>query len=84
MDWIAEHWLETLSLVLIAVGVWWMMPTISPRPKTVGIVISLAGILLLVTRLDASQNFGHTVLFSTFAISAILSAVLMITNRKPV
>jgi NADH-quinone oxidoreductase subunit J len=85
MDWIAQHWLEALSLVLLAAGVWWLMPRTRPRPKAVGLLLALAGTVLLAVQVDdGSSPLGETVLFWLFAAAAILSAVLMITNRNPV
>ena len=84
MDWFAEHWLETVALVLIAGSVWWLMPTATKRLKVLGLLLAFAGTLLLVARMDAADNWGDTLLFSIFATGAILSAILMITNRNPV
>jgi NADH-quinone oxidoreductase subunit J len=84
MDWIVQHWLEGAALILIAAGVWWLMPA-TPRPKAVGLLLALGGTVLLATRVDdAASPLGETVLFWLFAAAAILSAILMITNRNPV
>ncbi len=85
MDWIGQHWLDWASLLLIAAGVLWLMPSAARRPKVVGVVLALAGTALLATRVDdLSSPIGESVLFWLFAGVAILSAVLMITNRNPV
>jgi NADH-quinone oxidoreductase subunit J len=85
MDWIGQHWLDWASLLLIAAGVWWLMPQAAARPKVVGLILSLAGVGLLATRVDDfSSPVGETALFWLFAGAAILSAILMITNRNPV
>jgi NADH-quinone oxidoreductase subunit J len=85
MDWIAEYWLEAASLVLIAAGVWWLMPPASSRPKVVGLLLALAGTALLAVRLHAGAGpLLETVLFFVFSAAAIVCAILMITNRKPV
>jgi NADH-quinone oxidoreductase subunit J len=85
MDWIAEHWLEAASLVLIAAGVWWLMPPAPSRPKVVGLLLALVGTGLLAVRLHAAAGpLLETVLFFTFAAAAIVCAILMITNRNPV
>ncbi|MCI0333982.1 MAG: NADH-quinone oxidoreductase subunit J [Planctomycetes bacterium] len=85
MDWIGQHWLDWASLLLIAAGVLWLMPGAARRPKVVGVLLALAGTALLATRVDNfSSPIGESVLFWLFAAVAILSAVLMITNRNPV
>ena len=85
MDWIGQHWLDWASLLLIAAGVWWLMPQASARPKVVGLLLSVAGVGLLATRVDDfSSPIGESALFWLFAAAAILSAILMITNRNPV
>jgi NADH-quinone oxidoreductase subunit J len=85
MDWLADHWLEAASLPLIAAGVWWLMPPALGRPKPIGLLLALAGTALLAVRLHAATGpLLETVLFFAFAAAAILCAILMITNRKPV
>jgi NADH-quinone oxidoreductase subunit J len=85
MDWIGQHWLDWASLLLIAAGVWWLMPRAAVRPKAIGLILAIAGIALLATRVDDMQSpLGETVLFWLFAGVAIVSGVLMITNRNPV
>ena len=83
MDWIAEHWLEA-SLVLIAAGIWWLMPPAPSRPKIAGLLLALVGTWLLAVRLHAAAGpLLETVLFFIFAAAAIVCAILMITNRNP-
>ncbi len=83
--WISLHWPEIAALVLIACGVWWLMPRAARLPKVVGLILAIGGAGWLATRLNpASGQPVRTVLFSTFAAGAILSAILMITNRNPV
>lgn len=85
MDWIGQHWLELTSLLLIAAGVLWLMPGSKHRPKPVGIVLTLGGLALLAWQIDDfTSPIGESILFWLFAGVAVLSAVLMITNRKPV
>jgi NADH-quinone oxidoreductase subunit J len=91
MDWIGQHWLEWVSLLLIAAGVYWAMPGAAARPKVVGLLLALLGTALLATRVDNftalsddPMRLGETVLFWLFAASAVVSAFLMITNRNPV
>ena len=85
MDWIADHWLEAASLLLIAAGVWWLMPPAPSRPKVVGLLLALVGTGFLAVRLHAATGpLLETVLFFVFAAAAIVCAILMITNRNPV
>jgi NADH-quinone oxidoreductase subunit J len=85
MDWALHHWIEALSLVLLATGVWWLMPRPMLLPKAVGLVLTVIGTALLAARLeDGSGPLLDTVLFWLFAAGAVISAVIMITNRNPV
>src|SRR3954464_15940850 len=85
MNWISEHGLEILSLTLIGCGVWWLMPRAAQLPKLVGLILAISGAGLLASRLHPAHGLVvPTVLFSTFSATAILSAILMITNRNPV
>jgi NADH-quinone oxidoreductase subunit J len=85
MDWFSQHWLDLLALLLVAAGVWWLLPRPVARSRTVGLLVALAGTALMAARLHIMTGpLGETVLFSVFAAAAILSAVLMITNRNPV
>jgi NADH-quinone oxidoreductase subunit J len=85
MDWIVEHWLEVASLALLAGGIWWLMPPATSHRKVVGLLLVLAGTGLLSVRLHATAGpLLETVLFSLFAIVAVIGAILMITNRNPV
>ncbi len=85
MDWIGKHWIDLLPFVLIAAGVWWLMPREAARPRIVGMLLSIAGIGLLAIRADDfSGPPVETAIFWLFAATAIMSAILMITNRKPV
>jgi NADH-quinone oxidoreductase subunit J len=85
MDWVALHWKECLSLVLLATGVWWLMPRATQWPKAVGILLTLAGAGLLAWRMeDGTGPLVETLLFWLFAGITIVGAALMITNRNPV
>jgi len=71
--------------VLIGGGVWWLMPRTTRLPKVVGLVLATVGAGLLAARLNALTGpRPQAILFSAFAAGAILSAMLMITNRNPV
>jgi NADH-quinone oxidoreductase subunit J len=85
MHWIAEHWLDILSLLLIAAGVLWLMPRGAPRPKVPGLLLAFVGTVLMAVHLHVAQGpVIETVLFGVFAATAIFCAILMITNRNPV
>ena len=85
MQWIVEHWQGIAPLVLMGGGVWWSMPRKTQRFKLVGLVAALIGAYLLASRIGAADgDLGDTIIFSTFATSAIACAILMITNRNPV
>ena len=47
MDWIGQHWLDWASLLVIAAGVWWLMPRAFARAKVVGVLLAVAGTVLL-------------------------------------
>ncbi len=85
MDWIEKHGLDLLALVLIAKGVWWLMPRAEQRSRIVGLTLAFVGTLLGAIRLDASSGPSlEAVLFPLCAVVAVLGAILMITNRNPV
>jgi NADH-quinone oxidoreductase subunit J len=85
MTWISEHWLDILSLALIAAGVLWLMPRGVARPKIVGLLLALGGVVLMAATLHIVDGPPvETTLFSLFAVGAIFCAILMITNRNPV
>jgi NADH-quinone oxidoreductase subunit J len=85
MEWASQHGREIGSLVLIACGVWWLMPRASSLPKSIGLILAMAGAALMAASLNvAGDPTIRAILFCTFAGGAILSAILMITNRNPV
>jgi NADH-quinone oxidoreductase subunit J len=85
MQWFAEHWPGVLALALMGGGVWWLMPRQTNLPKVVGMLAALVGAFLLASRVRAAEGpLGETILFTVFATSAIVCAILMITNHNPV
>ena len=85
MNWLTEHWLDLLPLVLLAASVWWLMPRAGQQSKLVGLTLAIAGAALLAVQLETADSLDiWTGLFWLFAGSAIVFAVLMITNRNPV
>ncbi|HEX5471010.1 MAG TPA: NADH-quinone oxidoreductase subunit J [Lacipirellulaceae bacterium] len=85
MDWISQHTVEIIALALIAGGVWWLMPRAARLPKPIGLLLAICGAGLLASRLHGGAGpKADMVLFFTFSAVAILSAILMITDRNPV
>jgi NADH-quinone oxidoreductase subunit J len=85
MTWIADHLLLVLALTVSAAGVWWLMPQREARPKTVGLLLVLAGIVVLGGALHSADGpLTEDVLFWTFGGGAVLCGILMITSRNPV
>jgi NADH-quinone oxidoreductase subunit J len=84
LDWITGNWQEIAALALIACGVYWMMPRTVRLPKLVGLILAIIGADWLVYQLNASAPGAPRYLFAVFATIAILSAILMVTNRNPV
>jgi NADH-quinone oxidoreductase subunit J len=83
--WVSGHWPDVASIALLAAGILWLMPRPSRLPKIVGVALALCGVIWLAIRLNATAGtVEQTALFSIFAAGAILSAILMITNRNPV
>src|SRR5262249_58598020 len=84
LDWMTDNWREVSALSLIACGVYWMMPRAVRLPKLVGLILAIGGADWLVYQLNASEPSAQRYLFAAFSTGAILSAILMITNRNPV
>lgn len=85
MYWITENWLLVLGLALSAIGVWWLMPRAGTRSTMAGLVIALVGSGMWASTLRyAAGPLTESILFWLFATVALVSAVLMITNRNPV
>ena len=85
MNWLIEHWLFVLSLATSAAGVWWLMPQRQSRPRSAGLLLALAGFVVLGGMLHAPAGpLAESVLFWLFAGGAVLCGVLMITSKRPV
>ncbi len=85
MDWIIENRLLVISLSLMGLGVWWLMPSSWPRSRAGGWLLALVGGGLLATQLHvATGPLAESILFGIFSLGALVCAVLMITSRKPV
>jgi NADH-quinone oxidoreductase subunit J len=84
LDWLTDNWREISALALMACGVYWLMPRAVRLPKVVGLILAIAGADWLIYQLNAAEPGPPRYLFAAFATIAILSAVLMVTNRNPV
>lgn len=85
MDWLTQNWMLVVSLGLMGLGVWWLMPSSWPRSRAGGWLLVLVGGGLLASQLHvATGPVAELILFWIFALGALVCAVLMITSRKPV
>jgi NADH-quinone oxidoreductase subunit J len=85
MDWLTQNWLLVISLGLMGLGVWWLMPSSWPRSRAGGWLLTLVGGGLLASQLHvATGPLAESILFWIFSVAALLCAVLMITSRKTV
>ncbi|WP_437206194.1 NADH-quinone oxidoreductase subunit J family protein [Planctomicrobium sp. SH664] len=85
MSWIQNHLLLFSSLVALAAGIWWMLPSRAQRPNLVGLLLSLAGLIALSMTFHKPEAavVSHS-LFWLFGGGAVLCSILMICSRKPV
>lgn len=88
MNWIQQHPMTIVGLVLWAIGILWLMPgrkAGNPRPQMVGVLIVALGLVTFCLSCGKSQSeLADEVMFWVFAIGALMSGVLMITARNPV
>ena len=85
MEWTEENGLLLIPLGLGWLSVWWLMPSVKQRSRILGGLAGLAAILMLqLMLLPPAGDFVRNGLFFLFAASAVISAVLMITDRNPV
>jgi len=85
MDWLTQNWMLVVSLSLMGLGVWWLMPASWPRSRAGGWLLVLVGGGLQASQLHvATGPVAELILFWIFALGALVCAVLMITSRKPV
>jgi len=73
-----------LAAMLMAVGIWLMLPRGLARGWMTGIVIGSAGLGLLVAQLPGVGGWVASILFFVLAAVTVLSAVAAITLRNPV
>ncbi|MBX3443905.1 MAG: NADH-quinone oxidoreductase subunit J [Planctomyces sp.] len=85
MTWFLDHWQLVLPLVLGALALWWLMPTAASRPRIVGALLGIAALALLAGNFaPAADARVESLMTAVFGVSAIASAVMMVTNRNPV
>lgn len=84
MQWLKEHWLLVLPMVLGAFAVARLMPKGEPRSSLVARLVGLAAVGIVGgTLLQPTGSVLSDALFYLFAGVAVLGAVLMITHRNP-
>lgn len=84
MQWLTEHWLLVLPMVLGALAVTRLMPKGEPRSTLVARLLGLAAVGFAGgTLLQPTGAVLHDALFCLFAGVAVLGAALMITHRNP-
>jgi NADH-quinone oxidoreductase subunit J len=84
MQWLIEHWLLVLPMVLGAVAVAWLMPKGASGPSWTARLLGLTALGIVGgTLLKPTDALLQDALFFLFAGVAVVSAVLMITNGNP-
>lgn len=84
MQWLKEHWLLVLPMVLGAFAVARLMPKGEPRSSLVARLVGLAALGIIGgTMLQPTGSALADVLFYLFGGVAVLAAVMMITHRNP-
>ena len=88
MDWIQQHPMTIVGLVLWMIGILWLMPgknASKPRPHMIGVLITAVGLVTFCLSCGkVNSELADDVMFWTFGIGALMSGVLMITARNPV
>lgn len=84
MQWLKEHWLLVLPMVLGAFAVARLMPKGEPRSSLLGRLLGVATVGMIGGMLlQPTGALLNDVLFFVFAAVAVLAAGLMITHRNP-
>lgn len=87
-NWIAEHGLLLVPLLLGFVAVWALLPKHRHRQLLLGCVTGLAALVLggviLPQTFGPEVPFGYDLLFYPFAGMAIVAGLIMIVQRQPV
>ena len=88
MEWFQKNPLALAGLVAWIVGILMLMPgrkATSVRTPRLGLLVTAAGVVLFCAGVGGrGPEFANEVMFWTFAVSALLCGVLMITARNPV
>jgi NADH-quinone oxidoreductase subunit J len=88
MNWIQQHPMTIVGLVLWMIGILWLMPgknVTKPRPHMIGVLITAVGLVTFCLSCGkADSELADDVMFWTFGIGGLMSGVLMITARNPV
>ena len=84
MQWLKEHWLLVLPMVLGAFAVARLMPKGEPRSTLVARLVGLSAVGIVGgSLLQPTGSVLNDALFFLFAGVAVLAAILMITHRNP-
>ena len=84
MQWLKEHWLLVLPMVLGAFAVARLMPKGEPRSSLLARLVGLTAIGIVGgSLLQPTGSVLNDALFFLFAGVAVLAAILMITHRNP-
>lgn len=88
MEWMRQHPMTVVGLVLWGIGILWLMPgkkASKARPKIPGLLFTAAGLVTFCLSCGRSHSeLADEVMFWVFGPGALLSGVLMITARNPV
>lgn len=83
-DGMTGHGVALLPPLLGFLAIWWLMPRAKVWPRPVGVLLGLAALVSgSLTLFEAGDTIVSNVLFGFFALVAVVSAALMITNRNP-
>jgi NADH-quinone oxidoreductase subunit J len=85
MKWSEENAAVLVPLILGCLAVWWLLPREKSRSRVLGGLLGLGALLgFQMTLLPPVGDVVRDGMFYLFAGAAVLSAVLMITDRNPV
>lgn len=85
MNWLVAEWRWLVPLLLGWASVCWMLPKEPARSRTLAGLLGIAGLLMFAAYfLPLGSDLLRDAMFYVFALAAILSAALMITDRNPV
>ncbi len=73
-----------IATVLIAIGLWLLLPRGAMRGRMVGVVLALIGAGLLISRLPLVDTWVSRSVFQLLAGITIVAAVATVTSRNPV